>query len=140
MDKAPDILTTVRQNLNKEKTIIAIGVGLHIVLNAEKVQKYIMEPVLEIKKSSGSVWPYILWISVLAHGSLKDTYYNIPSHNYRVTRFNLDMDEYLSAFGIPVFDTLNLTRGVRSIDGTHFGIGINIMKAQLFMNFIKETF
>ena len=140
MDKAPDILETVRQNLNKEKTIIAVGVGLHIDLNAEKVQKYIMEPVLEIKKSSGSVWPYILWISVHAHGSLKDTYYNIPSHNDRVIRFNLDMENYLSAFGIPVFDTFNLTRGVRSIDGTHFGMGINIMKAQLFMNFIKETF
>lgn len=140
MDKAPDILATVRQNLNKEKTIIAIGVGLHIDLNAAKVQKYIMEPVLEIKKSSGSIWPYILWISIHAHGSLKDTYYNIPSHNDRITHFNLDMEKYLSVFGIPVFDTFNLTRGVRSIDGTHFGMGINIMKAQLFMNFIKETF
>lgn len=140
MDKAPDILATVRQNLNKEKTIIAIGVGLHIDLNAEKVQKYIIEPVLEIKKSSGSIWPYILLISVHAHGSLKDTYYNIPSHNDRIASFNLDMEKYLSAFGIPVFDTFNLTRGVRSIDGTHFGMGINMMKAQLFLNFIKETF
>lgn len=140
MDKAPNILATVRQNLNKEKTILAIGVGLHIDLNAEKVQKKIMEPILEIKESSGSIWPYILWISVHAHGSLKDTYYNIPSHNDRIARFNLDMEKYLSAFGIPVFDTFNLTRGVRSIDGTHFGMGINMMKAQLFMNFIKETF
>ena len=140
MDKAPNILATVRQYLNKEKTIIAIGVGLHIDLDTREVQKKIMEPVLEIKKSSGSIWPYILWISVHAHGSLKDTYYNIPSHNDRIERFNLEMEKYLSGFGIPVFDTFNLTRGVRSIDGTHFGMGINMMKAQLFMNFIKETF
>ena len=140
MGKASDILAAVRQNLNNEKTIIAIGVGLHIDLNAEKVQKYIMEPVLRIKKSSGSIWPYILWISVHAHGSLKDTYYNVPSHNDRITRFNLGMEKYLIAFGIPVFDTFNLTRGVRSIDGTHFGMGVNMMKAQLFINFVKETF
>jgi len=140
IDKAPNILETVRQNLNKEKTVIAIGVGLHTDLNAREVQQKIIEPLLEIKKSSGSIWPYIIWISVHAHGSLKDTYYNVPSHNDRIARFNLDMEKYLLAFGIPVFDTFNLTRGVRSIDGTHFGIGVNMMKAQLFMNFIKETF
>ena len=140
IDKATDILATVRRNLNKEKTIIAIGVGLHMDLNAEKVQKKIIEPVLEIKKTSGARWPFILWISVHAHGSLKDTNYNVPSHNDRIARFNLDMEKYLLAFGISVFDTFNLTNGVRSIDGTHFGIGVNMMKAQLLINFLQEAF
>ncbi|XP_078353965.1 uncharacterized protein LOC144638633 isoform X1 [Oculina patagonica] len=140
IDKATDILATVRRNLNKDKTVIAIGVGLHMNLNAEIVQKKIIEPVLEMKKSSGARWPYILWISIHAHGSLKDTNYNIPSHNDRIARFNSDMENYLSTFGIPVFDTFNLTNGVRSIDGTHFGCGVNMMKGQLFMNFLHEAF
>lgn len=138
--KATNILATVRRNLNKEKTIIAIGVGLHMNLNAEIVQKKIIEPVLEIKNSSGARWPYILWISIHAHGSLKDTNYNFLSHNDRIARFNSEMEKYLSAFGIPVFDTFNLTSGVRSIDGTHFGMGVNVMKAQLLMNFLQEAF
>ncbi|KAJ7386330.1 hypothetical protein OS493_010744 [Desmophyllum pertusum] len=140
IERGIHILATVRKYLNKERTIIAIGVGLHIDLSAEKVQREIIEPVLEMKNSSGTIWPYILWISIHAHGSLKDKNYNIPSHNDRIARFNLDMEKYLSAVGIPMFDTFNLTSGVRSIDGTHFGVGINMMKAQLFMNFLQETF
>ena len=140
MNEAENILATVRRNLNKEKTIIAIGVGLHIDLNAEKVQKKIMEPVLKIKKSNGATWPFILWLSVHAHGSLKDANYNFPSHNHRIAKFNSDMEKYLSAYGIPVFDTFHLTSSVRSIDGTHFGMGLNMVKAQLFLNFLQEAF
>ena len=36
VDKAADILATIYRNLNKEKTVIAIGVGLHFDLNAQK--------------------------------------------------------------------------------------------------------
>ena len=33
----------------------------------------------------------------------------------------MNVEEYW----IPVFDTFNLTKGVRGIDSTHFGLGVN---------------
>ena len=74
-----------------------------------------------------------------AHGSLKDKNHDFPSYNDRIVRFNLSMEKYLSVHGIPVFDTFSLTSGVRSIDGTHFGMGLNMVKAQLFLNFLQES-
>lgn len=139
MNEAPNILATVRRNINRERTVIAVGVGLHMDLNAETIQTQIMDPLLNIKKSNGATWPYIIWLSVHALGSVKDTNYDVPSKNDRVARFNLSMEKYLSAYGIPVFDTFSLTNGVRSIDGTHFGMGLNMVKAQLFLNFIQES-
>ena len=137
---AMNLLATVRRHLQKDKVIIAIGLGLHDSLNPQNVQREMLEPVLELKKSYGAKWPYILWLSTHATGSLRDTNYNTPSYDDRIERFNEDMEKYLTDYGIPVFDTFSLTRGVRSIDGTHFGVGVNIMKAQLLLNFIKETF
>ena len=138
--EATNLLATVRRHINKNKVIIAIGVGFHMDLNAKKVQKEMLEPVLELKKSFGAKWPYILWLSTHANGSLKDTNYDVPSFDERIARFNQDMEKYLAEYGIPVFDTFSLTRGVRSIDGTHFGMGVNMVKAQLLLNFIKENF
>ena len=137
---ALSVLAEIRRHLNSKNTVVAIGVGLHMNLNSESIQKQIMEPILEMKNRSASIWPYILWISIHAHGSLKDAQYSSPSYNDRISAFNENMQNYLDARHIPVFDTFNLTRGVRSIDGTHFGFGINMMKGQLLLNFIHETF
>ena len=50
----------------------------------------------------------------------------------------MNVEEYR----IPVFDTFNLIKGVRGIDSTHFGLGVNSRRvnAQLLLNFVKETF
>ena len=139
-EQATDLLATVRRYLNKDRVVIAIGVGLHLGLNSKKVRKEMLEPVLELKRSLAAAWPYILWISTHATGSLHETNYSTPSRDERIACFNRDMETYLTDFGIPVFDTFSLTSGVRSIDGTHFGKGVNMMKAQLLLNFIKENF
>ena len=76
-----------------------------------------MEPVLvNCKETFGAKWPYILWLSTHATGRLNDLNYITPSYDDRIACINEDMKDYLSDFGIPVIDTFNMTRGVRSID------------------------
>ena len=57
----------------------------------------------------------------------------------KIIQYNQEMRRFLEPFEVPVFDTFNLTVGVHSYDGTHYGFGVNMMKAQLFLNFLDET-
>ena len=52
--------------------------------------------------------------------------------------FNRRMKEYLQPRGVDVFDVFNLTLGLHSYDGTHYGAGVNMMKAQLLLNYLRE--
>ena len=109
-------------------------------LDANKVFTGFLKPMVQLKEQSASKWPLIVWLTTHAHGSLKPIAYLESQGNKKISRFNSDMRELLEPVGIPVFDTFNLTLGVHSYDGTHYGFGVNMMKAQLFMNFLDETF
>ena len=140
MDYAKLALSKVRGKLNKTNSVIAIGVGLHMSLDANKVFSEYLKPILQLKNQTASRWPLIVWLTTHAHGSLKPVAFLESQGNEKISRFNRDMRELLEPFGVPVFDSFNLTLGVHSYDGTHYGFGVNMMKAQLFMNFLDETF
>ena len=133
-------LSKVRANLNKTNSVIALGVGLHIGLDANKVFTGYFLPMVQLKEQAASKWPLIVWLTTHAHGNLKPIAFLESQGNEKISRFNSDMREFLEPIGVPVFDTFNLTLGVHSYDGTHYGFGVNMMKAQLFMNFLDETF
>lgn len=133
-------LNQVQANLHKKNSVVAIGVGLHMDLNADKVLKDYLKPILQLKEQAESQWPLIVWLTTHAHGSIKPIAYLQTQGNDRISRFNTDMRAFLEPIGVPVFDTFNLTLGVHSYDGTHYGFGVNMIKAQLFMNFLEETF
>lgn len=40
--------------------------------------------------------------------------------------------------GIPIMEFYNLTNGVMSFDGTHYGPGVNYLKGQIFLNYLLE--
>jgi len=40
--------------------------------------------------------------------------------------------------GIPVFDFRQLGYFVHSFDGTHYGRGVNLMKNQVFLNYLSQ--
>lgn len=133
-------LNEVRANLHKKNSVVAIGVGYHLGLNADKVLNGYLKPILQLKEQERSHWPLIVWLTTHAHGSLKPVQYLPAQSNDAISRFNKDMRAFLEPLGIPVFDTFNLTLGVHSYDGTHYGVGVNMIKAQLFLNFLDETF
>ena len=139
MQYAKLALQKVRGKLNATNSVIAIGVGLHMGLNADKVFNGYLKPILQLKHQAASQWPLIIWLTTHAHGSIKPIPYIESQGNDKIIRYNQEMRRFLEPFEVPVFDTFNLTVGVHSYDGTHYGFGVNMMKAQLFLNFLDET-
>ena len=39
---------------------------------------------------------------------------------------------------LPYFDTFAIKAGATSFDGMHYGLGVNMLKAQLLLNYIRE--
>lgn len=75
-----------------------------------------------------------------AQGSLKPIQFLQSRNNEIIYRFNRKLSEFLEPIGVPVFDTFNLTLGVHSYVGTHYGAGVNMIKAQLFLKLLDQRF
>ena len=41
--------------------------------------------------------------------------------------------------GLPFFDTVPITAGAASFDGLHYGMDVNLLKAQLLLNFLEAS-
>ena len=52
----------------------------------------------------------------------------------QVLAYNRQLREMCSAEGLPFFDTVPITRDAVSFDGLHYGLDINVLKAELLLN------
>ena len=132
-------LNKIRENLNRKNSVVAIGVGLHMALSVNTVINDYVQPIITLKEQFKSQWPLLVWLTTHAPGSLKPLPFLDAQNAEKVFRFNKDMTEFLELHGVAVFDTFNLTLGVNSYDGTHYGFGVNMVKAQLLLNFLEEN-
>ncbi|XP_071104508.1 uncharacterized protein [Haliotis cracherodii] len=126
-----------KQMINKQNTIIVLSIGLHDQLNSKRVLQDFIMPVFRLKEKEKSSWPKLIWSTIHSRSHLifrKD----IHDHFKKTKEFNDIMTTHMIRHGVPVFDTFNMTHGVVSPDGTHYGSGINIMKAQMLLNFLQE--
>ncbi|XP_071099495.1 uncharacterized protein [Haliotis cracherodii] len=123
--------------LHKNKTVVLVGVGYHDSFDFERVFIEYIYPVIDMMKKNNALWPKVIWSANHKFGLLKSP--KIPRQdNSRVEAFNKFMSEGLGKYDIPIFDTYNLTSGVMSTDGGHFGIGVNVMKVQMLLNYLLE--
>ncbi|XP_067652984.1 uncharacterized protein [Haliotis asinina] len=126
-----------RSFLHKKNTVILVGIGIHDHFNFEKVSNDYIYPVVDMIRKRKASWPKLIWFATHKFGIMKSPL--IPrQENSRVVAFNKRMSEALGKYHIPIFDTYNLTSGVMSMDGTHFGIGVSSMKVQMFLNYFLE--
>ena len=49
------------------------------------------------------------------------------------------IDKFCKEYNIPAIDLRPLTTGVWSVDGTHYGRGVNLMKIQMFLNLLASN-
>ncbi|XP_067652986.1 uncharacterized protein [Haliotis asinina] len=123
--------------LHKKNTVILVGIGVHDDFNFDKVFNDYIYPVVDMIRKRKASWPKLIWFATHKFGIMKSPM--IPKQeNSRVVAFNKRMSEALGKYHIPIFDTYNLTSGVMSLDGVHFGIGVNSMKVQMFLNYFLE--
>ncbi|XP_055958300.1 uncharacterized protein LOC130013584 [Patella vulgata] len=121
--------------VNAPKTILLVGVGLHDNLNSKHIQRNLLQPLLNILKYQ--TWPKFVWATPHSAGILKTDSIKAQSRSSLVS-FIREIDEYLKVHNIAVFNTFHVTKNVMSFDGTHYGLGINLLKSQILLNYIKE--
>ena len=123
---------------NRSKTMVVLSGGVHNGLQAEAVRDKVMLPLLSNMTSLNLTWPKLLWAGIHQWGLLKNDRVYRTESVARVKIFNKQMETFLGQFGVPFFDTFNLTGSVMSFDGTHFGLGVNKVKALIFLNYLLE--
>ncbi|XP_067676406.1 uncharacterized protein [Haliotis asinina] len=117
----------------EKRSYFVVGIGLHVGLDSNSIYNQYLKPVIDFM--AGHPWPKLMWVHLHAPGSRKrSTTQNEP----HVLAFNERMANHLRPHGIPTMPTYNMTIGVRSFDGTHYAKGINVLKAKIFLNYLKE--
>lgn len=138
MQQLPLAVKAVTNLLGKRASVIVLGVGIHFSLNATKVIKEHLTPLLDLIEKRGNGWPLMIWANIhqVDNYVASDTKKNYSP----VEKFNREMSSFCSTRDIPVLETSRVTRFLKSNDGLHFGYGGNMAKVQILMNYLKHRF
>ncbi|XP_070196564.1 uncharacterized protein [Littorina saxatilis] len=135
--QAPSIHRAVMELLNKTRSLVFIGTGIHDNFNANDTKTTILKPLLQQLRNV--TYPRILWAATHAPGLLKTP--RIQEQSYEsIRRYNKEISDFLSEFDVPVFDTFNMTDGVMSFDGAHYGMGVNKVKVRVLLAYLLELY
>nr|XP_009860819.2 uncharacterized protein LOC104266405 [Ciona intestinalis] len=135
--QSQDFIKFVQEISGKPNTYVVLGVGLHFQLQSDKTIQSFLDPVFKMLGEAKQVWPKIIWVHALSIGLLKPpTYHKLQGTN-AITRFVAEIESYLKLHQVPSLDFRSITAEVRSYDGTHYGSGVNIMKAQILLNYLS---
>ncbi|KAK0065484.1 hypothetical protein Bpfe_004917 [Biomphalaria pfeifferi] len=135
-------VTNVGQVLNAMKTLTGknnswflVGFGAHDSYNTDLVQKTLLEPLLST--IAELTWPMFVWYEPQAAGHLKTQ--RVPEQlNPRRMTFNAKINALMEKHNVPVIKFYNMTSQVLSYDGSHYGKGVNDVKAHILLNYILE--
>lgn len=133
-------LLAIKKLLSKVGSVVLMGIGIHDNFNASAVIQFYLEPAVRLVSTSKNGWPHLIWLSTHSMGPLKPINYHRDQGNPAILLFNNQLSEYCNLHNVTLFDTFNMTTGVHSFDGTHFGVGVNTMKVQILLNYLEETF
>ena len=99
-----------------------------------------IKPVVELLKTSKTGWPKIIWVHPLRIGVVSPVSYWGGLNNDDIEVYIKNLDKYLHAEKIPTLNFRKLTYNVHSHDGTHYGVGLNLMKVQIWLNYFADTY
>ncbi|XP_046578092.1 uncharacterized protein LOC124285859 [Haliotis rubra] len=122
---------------SNSKSLLLVGIGIHNNFNHKVVQTKYLLPTLTYKRDSKRSWPKVLWATSHAPGIMKSPKMLAQSYE-SVQRYNVNMAPFLKTWEIPVFDTFNMTDGMTSFDGEHYGLGMNVAKANVLLSYLDE--
>ncbi|XP_059142496.1 uncharacterized protein LOC131930126 [Physella acuta] len=131
-----NILEAMGELSGKNNSLFVFGIGMHDGLDHELILTKVLNPIFELM--SMSPWPKVIWMTPHAPGLLKSGL-NTAQQSDHMKFYNRVIRGVMEKRGVPVVDFFNLTEGVMSYDGTHFGKGLNDVKAHIFVNFLLEN-
>ncbi|XP_046554864.1 uncharacterized protein LOC124264168 [Haliotis rubra] len=138
LDMGGKAMTNELQNiLDTPKSLVLFGSGLWRMFNKTDNSNYARAIIDSVKSNTTRKWPKLLWSGFSGFGLWRtELVRGVTNENAQV--YNRYMERFVGKYNVPMFDTFNLTRGIRSLDGTHFGPGVNFLKAQIFLNYLLE--
>ena len=139
-ERAHHVLGTVKRFLNQVGAVVFLGIGIHNGFSSSAVIQDYLEPAFKLAATSTNGWPRIVWLTSHSAGPLKPLNFFRYQSNQVILPFNKDTSAFCHSRGIPVFDTFNMTLGVHSFDGTHYGFGVNMLKARVLLNFLEAEY
>ena len=131
-------IRTIKKLLGEPFTYVLIGSGIHDNFDWKMMISDYLEPIVSIVSSKGIGWPRLVWLTTHAAGPLKPLTYAVKQGNEAIKRYNQQIARFCYRNNITLFDTYNMTRQTYSYDGTHYGLGVNMVKAQVLLNFIED--
>lgn len=155
-DAGEKALKLVKTLVGKPRTLILLSVGVHLSCNAARTFKSNIQPMVEFLNSYESTlndhtppkerkthnsttrWPLVIFMFPDTPGVLKSPDHMKDNGKVPCYKFADQMVEYLSHVGIPYLDFRKLTTNVHSYDGGHYGIGVNIQKLQILLNYLES--
>ncbi|XP_071115266.1 uncharacterized protein [Haliotis cracherodii] len=129
----------LKQSVEKlnSKSLLFTGIGIHSHYDHKVIQKKFLLPTLKYIENNTRPWPKVMWAASHAPGIMKSPMVSSQSYG-SVKRFNDNMDPFLRSWKVPVFNTFNMTDGMASFDGEHYGLGMNVVKANLLLSYLNE--
>jgi hypothetical protein len=82
--------------------------------------------------------PLVVFQALHSAGPLKPKKYFETQGNQALKKRNEAYWALCNELGIPVLDSYDMTLGQFSFDGTHFGMTINVLRSQIFLNYLEE--
>jgi len=135
--QAKGALNLVKGKLTEKRPLILFGLGGHDSFNSQLlIQKY-LDPVLKECKNQNKSKPVFVWLNIVAHGHLKFMSFLARQGNDRIIRFNQDLRNYCKENSILVFESFEMTKGVHSFDGTHYGQALNMQRLKKLLIELK---
>jgi len=128
----------VEEVLLEERPLVLLGIGIHDNFDYEKVIEQYLQPIVQLRnKRMAFTNPVFVWLNTHSAGPLKPIPYQNTQGNHKIVRFNTFLREYCRRNSVLVFDSFNITRGVHSFDGTHYGRAMNLLKVELLLHSLK---
>ncbi|KAK6168169.1 hypothetical protein SNE40_022047 [Patella caerulea] len=124
----------VKELMTRKKVLIIAGIGFHSGFNHRAIMDQYVAPGLKVIQKHDAA--QFLFATPHCPGLLKNSW-NGQSKEI-IEQYVIRMKKELKPHNISIFDTCYITDGVESFDGTHFGLGINVLKVQLLLNYIQE--
>ncbi|KAK7480088.1 hypothetical protein BaRGS_00028648 [Batillaria attramentaria] len=129
---AKSIRGAVVQMNNSGRGIVLMGFGIHERLNFTAVQTRILAPLMKIPQLDVR---RLVWLAIHCPGLMKAPHRGQGPDD--VLSFNRNLTQFWSAYNVAIFDSFNMTDGVTSFDGTHYGLGVNRAKVQVLMHYFR---
>lgn len=128
----------IQKILSDPRPLILLGIGVHDNFNASKVITNYLKPIFDTRKHYNNSNPLFIWLNTHAAGPLKPLIFQDTQGNEIIEKFNEQLRQFCRNNSVMVFDSYNITKGVHSFDGTHYGSSINKLKIKLLLYGLSE--